>query len=424
MSIVSQFKSREDRIEEHIKEIYFMVQEYFQDLILTGSSALFIYLKALNYQDLLVKLGNPNDVDLLVVHYEKKTPNFIIKKIGTYDYKRTPEKSITLSNGINSFDLTYVHNSTKYNRVAGLNLLTLKQLREHYKDDRADNEKEKKKKDEKKIEIIDEILKRDSMSSIGPEFNFIPPTPLRSQSEFLEVRRKDLFASETVLIQPGSAAYSSQVPSSPENGSPRQALYSSGLPNLARFHTPVLKGPYDSPEHGSPRPALNSSGLANLAQFHTPVLKGPYDSPEHGSPRPALNSSGLANLAQFHTPVLKGPYDSPEHGSPRPVLYSSGLANLAPTPVRKGPYDSPEHGSPRPVLYSSGLANLAPTPVRKGPYDSPEHGSPRPAQYSSRLANLARLHESVQGPYDSPIAQLHTPVRKGQYDSTRHNSSP
>jgi len=266
MSIVSQFKSREDRIEEHIKEIYFMVQEYFQDLILTGSSALFIYLKALNYKDLLFQLGDPNDVDLLVVHHEKFLPKFNIQQLGLYSPKQTTlESSITLTNGRNSFDLTYVSDLTRYNRVAGFNLLTLQSLKDQYSESRPENEAEKTNADEKKIGIIDKILLKLSQSSrpdiIGPELSFKPQTQSSIRTDFGGVARS-LFGSN-----PESFLHSSQ---------PGSAAYSSGLANLAQLQTsePATLGLSNLAQTSGPAELSSPIRLGNLAQLHKPV-RGP-----------------------------------------------------------------------------------------------------------------------------------------------------
>jgi hypothetical protein len=169
-----------NNIKTNIEKIYNQVKISFpeddnQHLVLTGSSALFMYLHALGYNDLIDKLDKPSDVDLLIVLNSKKfkmKPFFNILYVGDYqrinkDSKEpddfTLKSSVTFKNKwtsdkINEFDLTYVFSTDlNYNQINNLKLIKLEDILSFYQ---ADLSLPDRSKDRKKIEIIEEINKR------------------------------------------------------------------------------------------------------------------------------------------------------------------------------------------------------------------------------------------------------------------------
>jgi hypothetical protein len=181
MSILRRYsiKYKSDSLQDltilNIQKIYNQVKLSFpddenQNLVLTGSSALFIYIQALGYDDLLNKLEEISDVDLLIVLNSRKIkvkPYFNILYIG--DYRRINKKSkkpdeitikskvtfknIWTSDKINEFDLTYVFGiDIHYNQVNNFKLIKLEDLLLFYQSSL--------KIPEIKIEIIQEILER------------------------------------------------------------------------------------------------------------------------------------------------------------------------------------------------------------------------------------------------------------------------
>lgn len=167
-----------------IQKIYNLVNQKFYDdetqhIVLTGSCALLFYITKLGFTDLLIKLPEPSDVDLLIVlnaRRIKKKPHFTIFYIE--DYMRvnknnytpiepsnaTLESSVTFKNlwtsdKMNKFDLTYVFNTgIHYNRVNNFNLIKLEELLIFYEADKDIIERAEK--DNIKIEIIKEIISR------------------------------------------------------------------------------------------------------------------------------------------------------------------------------------------------------------------------------------------------------------------------
>ena len=157
-----------DRIETHIRRIYDMVKQHHQNLVLTGSSALFIYLKALGLQDLLYELVDPSDVDLLVVYTDKHKPKFTPTNIGNFSpIQKTPESSLSYQDPSGKkFDLTYESAPIKTKIVSNLTLLDLEKLKEQYEEDKREA-------DMKKIQIINQIISRGVNPTIvkdGPSF--------------------------------------------------------------------------------------------------------------------------------------------------------------------------------------------------------------------------------------------------------------
>ncbi len=179
-----------NNIKSQIEKIYnFVVRRFYDDetqhVILTGSGALFLYITELGYEDLLDKLPEPSDVDLLLVLNSKKIktkPHFSIYYIE--DFRRvkkakvngstvvtpvepanaTLESSVSFkdfwtSDKINEFDLTYVFSSgVHYNKVNNFNLIKLDELLQFYEADKDNTERAGK--DYIKIELIKEIIKR------------------------------------------------------------------------------------------------------------------------------------------------------------------------------------------------------------------------------------------------------------------------
>lgn len=210
-------------IKSQIEKIYDFVNNRFYDnetqhIVLTGSCALFLYIVELGYNDLLAKLPEPSDVDLLIVLNSKKIkikPHFTIFYIE--DFKRVKKskvngetviKAIDASNvtlessvsfkdfwtndKINEFDLTYVFSSgIHYNKVKetndkvnGFNLIKLDELLDFYEADK--NNTERAGKDYIKIEIINEIISRLKLNprpdiiSSSPEYKEIDVNRLKN----------------------------------------------------------------------------------------------------------------------------------------------------------------------------------------------------------------------------------------------------
>jgi hypothetical protein len=177
-------------IKIQIEEIFDTINKKFYDnethhIILTRSAALFIYITELGYNDLLAKLPEPSDVDLLIVLNSKKMktkPHFTIYYIddfrrvkkhkvnGSTVYTLVEPANATLESSIcfkdfwtnkkiNEFDLTYVFSSgVHYNQVNNFNLIKLEELLEFYQVDKDNSERGGK--DYIKIELLNEIISR------------------------------------------------------------------------------------------------------------------------------------------------------------------------------------------------------------------------------------------------------------------------
>jgi len=191
-------------LKTNIEKIYNQVKITFpeddnQHLVLTGSCALFLYLYSLGYNDLIDKLDEPSDVDLLIVLNSRKIkmkPLFNIFYIG--DYQRinkhtkqpddiTLKSSVTFKNKwtsdkINEYDLTYVFSTDiNYNQINNVKLIKLEDLLSFYQ---ADSSLPDRSKDIKKIEIIQEIIKK---LKENPQPDLIIPV-----SKFKEIRLGNL----------------------------------------------------------------------------------------------------------------------------------------------------------------------------------------------------------------------------------------
>jgi len=173
-SILLNLKTNIEKIYQQVK-LSFPDEDDNQHLVLTGSCALFIYLYSLGYYDLIDKLDEPSDVDLLIVLNSRKIkmkPLFNVFYVG--DYQRinkhtkqpddiTLKSSVTFKNKwtsdkINEFDLTYVFSTDiNYNQINNVKLIKLEDLLSFYQADLSLPERSK---DRKKIEIIEEINKR------------------------------------------------------------------------------------------------------------------------------------------------------------------------------------------------------------------------------------------------------------------------
>jgi len=134
------------------KEIIELINEKYRgNWILTGSLAIIKYQEALNIASNLVA----NDVDVLKVC--EGHPNlWDIKetKIGD-DYikvQKTIEKSVTFSNGYNSFDVTCVGKLPKHNLINGIRVLSPIILLDYYNFNNRDQ-------DIDKIIMLEQIIK-------------------------------------------------------------------------------------------------------------------------------------------------------------------------------------------------------------------------------------------------------------------------
>ena len=118
---------------------------------MTGSLAIIKYQEALNITSNLVA----KDIDVLkVCDGRSKLWKIEETEIGNYKkVQKTIEKSVTFSNGYNSFDVTCVGNLPTYNIVDGIKVLSPKILLEYYNDDVRSDE------DEYKIIMLEQIIK-------------------------------------------------------------------------------------------------------------------------------------------------------------------------------------------------------------------------------------------------------------------------
>lgn len=189
-----------NNLKTNIEKIYNQVKITFpeddnQHLVLTGSSALFMYLHALKYHNLIDLLDEPSDVDLLIVLNSRKIkikPSFNIFYVGDYrrinkDTKQPDDlslkSSVTFRNNWNSdkikeFDLSYVFSTNlNYNHINNVKLIKLQDLLSFYQ---ADSSLPDRSKDRKKIKIIEQTIKK---LKENPQSDLIIPVP-----KFQEVR--------------------------------------------------------------------------------------------------------------------------------------------------------------------------------------------------------------------------------------------
>ena len=120
---------------------------YRNDWLLTGSLAIIKYQKALGISSGLVA----NDVDILKI-CEGHLKFINEKKIDRYiRVQQTHEKSVTFSNGKNSFDVTCISKLPTHNIINGIRVLSPKILLDYYNDDNRPQDKEK-------INILKQII--------------------------------------------------------------------------------------------------------------------------------------------------------------------------------------------------------------------------------------------------------------------------
>ncbi len=267
-----------NRLEAHIKSIYDMVSTVYPNLVLTGSSALFIYLKALGYQDLLFKLDDPNDVDILIPSKKKIAFNIHSTPFANFQPKQTTlESSITLINSTNntSFDLSGAPINIKSNTVLGFRLIKIENLLDQYKEEVRP---EKKKADENKIKIIDDMLLR---LEVNPRLDIIVPNPqYQSQSQSHPFQRHDLGGiTRSLFSEPALDEQSFGRPSFGEQSFGRSSFgeQSFGRPSLGNLSQ--LNQPYDLFSQSSPPRAPVGPNIfespSNLAKFQRPPQSPP-----------------------------------------------------------------------------------------------------------------------------------------------------
>jgi hypothetical protein len=106
---------------------------------LTGSLAIIKYQEALGISSDLVA----NDVDILKI-CESRLKFINEKEIDRYiRVQQTHEKSVTFSNGKNSFDVTCISKLPTHNIINGIRVLSPKILLDYYNDDNRPQDKEK-----------------------------------------------------------------------------------------------------------------------------------------------------------------------------------------------------------------------------------------------------------------------------------------
>ena len=106
---------------------------------MTGSLAIIKYQEALGISSDLVA----NDVDILKI-CESRLKFINEKEIDRYiRVQQTHEKSVTFSNGKNSFDVTCISKLPTHNIINGIRVLSPKILLDYYNDDNRPQDKEK-----------------------------------------------------------------------------------------------------------------------------------------------------------------------------------------------------------------------------------------------------------------------------------------
>ena len=120
--------------------------------VLTGSLAIIKYQEALNITSNLVA----KDIDVLKV-CDDRSRLWNIKETEIGDYKKvqkTIEKSVTFSNGYNSFDVTCVGKLPNHNFINGIRVLSPIILLDYYNFYKRDEDE-----DEEKIIMLEQIIK-------------------------------------------------------------------------------------------------------------------------------------------------------------------------------------------------------------------------------------------------------------------------
>jgi len=125
--------------------------KYGNDWVLTGSLAVDLYLQELGLNEL--RTFKTNDVDIL---YAKDSKLCNIDERSFKDYNRVqdaPQRSVTFSNGINSFDVNCVKRLPRNNIINGIKVISPTNLLSFYLDDPRE-------KDAPKITGLHEIIKK------------------------------------------------------------------------------------------------------------------------------------------------------------------------------------------------------------------------------------------------------------------------
>ena len=124
---------------------------YGNDWVLTGSLAVDLYLQELGLTEL--RTFKTNDVDILYAK-DSKLCNIDERLFGNYNrVQDAPQRSVTFSNGVNSFDVNCVKKLPKNNIINGIKVLSPTNLQSFYLDDPRD-------KDAPKITALHEIIKK------------------------------------------------------------------------------------------------------------------------------------------------------------------------------------------------------------------------------------------------------------------------
>lgn len=136
---------------DNLKTTYDIISTKFNNIVITGSSALLCILLN-NNLEIPSELLKPNDIDILVV----QNTDITIKKIGSYISKQDISSSKTFSNGNNSFDIIKC-SKVKYIKIDDMNIINPLSLLTMYKIDERDNDKIKIKILEKYREIFEHL---------------------------------------------------------------------------------------------------------------------------------------------------------------------------------------------------------------------------------------------------------------------------
>jgi hypothetical protein len=124
---------------------------YGDDWVLTGSLAVDLYLQELGLSEL--RTFKTNDVDILYAK-DSKLCNIDERSFGNYiRVQDAPQRSVTFSNVINSFDVNCVKRLPKNNVINGIKVLSPTNLLSFYLDDPRE-------KDAPKITGLHEIIKK------------------------------------------------------------------------------------------------------------------------------------------------------------------------------------------------------------------------------------------------------------------------
>lgn len=185
-----------DDFETELYEIYKTLNNYYPNVVLTGSAAIAFVLKHLEMNEELVNF-KPNDLDFYYVSKLRNTNVYCVEtKFGDYNIKpnQINESSVTFEssnthsdNFVKSFDISKINNLNKFN-LNGIDIINLKSLRSGYLPDLFTDE-DRIEKDNYKIKLIDKII--DKVISDGKLHEF-------GLDDYVTTRKKNLFSIDDI----------------------------------------------------------------------------------------------------------------------------------------------------------------------------------------------------------------------------------